>query len=103
MPKKTLVTEAHLAYLRKAVEEEVSYAAMARHIGVCTDTCKRILHKHDIVQFSGAKFIAAKPLEVVTWTRPLLFLRRHLPPPQVALLLPRLQKTKRHDLRGVIR
>lgn len=70
MPKKTLVTEAHLAYLRKAVEEEVSYAAMARHIGVCTDTCKRILHKHDIVQFSGAKFIAAKPLEVVTWTRP---------------------------------
>lgn len=72
MPRVADVTPEQVEYLRQAVERGVSYPEMARNIGVCTDTCKRYLHKHGIVEFTAAKYIVARPLHppVATWQRP---------------------------------
>jgi len=72
MPRRSEYTSDDLDYLRKAVASNVSYAAMARKLGVCVDTCKRILHKHGIVEFQGAKYVVAAPLHPTPtlWQRP---------------------------------
>lgn len=72
MPRRASYTDSDLEYLRRAVSSNVSYAEMARRIGVCVDTCKRILHKHGIVEFQGAKYVVAAPLHPSPslWQRP---------------------------------
>lgn len=71
MPKQITVTNDDLNYLRQAVSEgKTSYPEMAKRIGVCTDTCKRILHKNNIVEFTGAKYTVSRASVTETWTRP---------------------------------
>ena len=72
MPRKATVTTEHLSYLRTAVRDEVPFTVMARNVGVCVDTCKRILHKHGIMEFEAAKYVAAAPLNPppAMWSRP---------------------------------
>lgn len=83
MPRRVSVTEEHLDYLRSAVASgSISYPEMARRIGVCTDTCKRILHKHGIVEFTGAKYVVSRPIKVDTWTRPCMGCRSTEPRPR---------------------
>lgn len=69
MPKPTEPTPEQLEWLENAVEEgNVTYRAMAKHIGVCVDTLKRILHRNDIIHFDGAKYQLYP--ETVMWNRP---------------------------------
>lgn len=77
MPKPIPVTESDLDYLREAVEDGLTYRAMAKHLGVCVDTLKRILHRHDIVTFDGAKY-QLKPTYKM-WTRPCMTCKDETP------------------------
>lgn len=71
MPKRVNISPHDLAYLKRAVSQRVTYAEMAKVIGVHVDTCKRILHKSGIVEFNAAKYISTTPLhQPQTWTRP---------------------------------
>ncbi len=63
-------SEQQLAWLDEAVAKDIPYAEMARHIGCCTDTLKRILHRHSIVKFQGAKYQSRNELQGPQWTRP---------------------------------
>ena len=49
------LTERDLEWLREAHEDE-SYPAMARRIGCCVDTLKRILVREGLQDFDGAKY-----------------------------------------------
>lgn len=57
MPRKVPVTDEQLDWLRQAVEDNTPVSEMARALGVCTDTLKRILTKHKIKTFEAAKYI----------------------------------------------
>jgi len=70
MPRRANISEGQLQFLRVASAMKIPYSTMAREIGVCTDTCKRVLHKNRIVQFTGAKYIAAELPEIQMWSRP---------------------------------
>ncbi len=69
MPRPIDVGENELAYLRNAVESKTTYQRMADEIGCCVDTVKRILQRHDIAQFDGAKYAVPVETLVQTWTR----------------------------------
>jgi len=59
-------------YLEQALDYDYSYAEMAAHIGVCTDTLKRILQREGLAEFDGAKY-AISPSHsnmVEMWSRP---------------------------------
>ena len=53
MPKPTEPTPAQLEQLRADVASGKTYRQMALAMGVCVDTLKRILHRHEIVMFDG--------------------------------------------------
>lgn len=63
-----VVTDEMLVWLRAAVDGEIAYSDMAAHVGCCTDTLKRILHRHGIADFEGAKY--QKKEDVTKWKRP---------------------------------
>lgn len=67
MPKKVTITDEHMDWLR-ANHQDFSYTHMARHVGVCTDTLKRILAREGLQEFDAAKYVPA--LKVETWDRP---------------------------------
>jgi len=63
-------TEQQLEWLDDAVQRGLPYSKMATVIGCCTDTLKRILHRHGIVEFEGAKYQSRTIDKPVQWTRP---------------------------------
>lgn len=68
MSKPFEVTDDLLDWLVDAVERGTSYVYMAARVGCCTDTVKRILHRHGIKEFEGAKYAYKDPPEM--WSRP---------------------------------
>lgn len=68
MPRRTRVTNADLAWLRKNHLKK-NFQQMADHIGCCVDTLKRILVREGIQQVYGAKYQEARTKEEL-WTRP---------------------------------
>ncbi len=67
MPRHISLTDEQLSYLRDNIND-CTFTHLARHIGVCVDTLKRILARHNIKQFDGAKYVPKfKP---ATWNRP---------------------------------
>lgn len=68
MSKQTYVSEEQLAWLRAAVAANVTRRAMARYLGCCEDTARRILHRNGILEFDGAKFYSPPP--TIMWNRP---------------------------------
>lgn len=54
------------------VDEGVPYVEMARRLNINEDTLKRALHKHEIVEFEGAKYQTSRRHDVQKWTRPCL-------------------------------
>lgn len=70
MPRRVPVGESELAYLTDAVAQNITYTDMAAHIGCCVDTIKRILQRHGLAEFDGAKYQTPPASDVVMWTRP---------------------------------
>lgn len=64
------VTEQLLDWLDEAIDTEQSYQYMAAHIGCCTDTLKRILHRHGLVEYEGAKYQSLTIDPGPQWSRP---------------------------------
>lgn len=67
MSKKVKLSEDDIAWLTEH-HTRMTYHALARRFGVCTDTLKRILVRNNLQTFAGAKY-QIKP-DVVTWRRP---------------------------------
>ena len=72
--------EGQIEYLKQAITNRVPYREMAKSVGVCTDTLKRILVRHGLADFDGAKYIAPTPPK--TWQRPCLKCGRADPRPK---------------------
>jgi len=69
MPRTVNLTDADKDWLR-ANHTKQSYNSMARHVGVCSDTLKRILVREGLQEFDGAKYACSRDMHVKTWTRP---------------------------------
>lgn len=59
-----------IEWLRHQNNIGMSYKDMASHVGVCTDTLKRILHRNRIVLFDGAKYQDNRDVDLKLWSRP---------------------------------
>lgn len=73
MPRRILVTALDLDWLRKKAKKldgDALVRLTAQHFSCCIDTAKRILHRNDIIEFSGAKYQKARDAELQMWTRP---------------------------------
>lgn len=64
------VNERTLDWLDEAIDLGQSYQYMADHLGCCTDTLKRILHRHGLVEFEGAKYQSLTINPGPQWERP---------------------------------
>ena len=69
MPKHASVSPEQVEWLRNNYKK-LSYVQMAKEVGVCADTLKRILVRHGIAHFESAKFAVAMSAKVEMWTRP---------------------------------
>ncbi len=72
MGKPVVVTKDDIKYLANALKKKRPYTEMARHLGVCVDTVKRILQRESLKDFDGAKYVVALSSEnfVKMWNRP---------------------------------
>lgn len=69
MPKTVLLTDDDKVWLKQNHSKQ-SYNSMARRIGVCSDTLKRILVREGLQEFDGAKYQCSRDTNVKMWTRP---------------------------------
>jgi hypothetical protein len=69
MPKRVQLTDEQIEWLKTHCYD-LSYAEMARGIGCCSDTLKRILVRLDLKHFNGAKYAVEGGPKQHTWTRP---------------------------------
>lgn len=69
MPKKCDIQPSDIEWLR-CHHTQSTYTYMARHVGVCVDTLKRILAREGIQQFDAAKYEPAPKLSLQFWNRP---------------------------------
>lgn len=70
MPKTVHVSDADLNWLKKNHTTH-SYPDMARRIGCCVDTLKRILVREGLQEFEGAKYqVAQRNHKQAMWERP---------------------------------
>ena len=65
------LTKRQLQWLKRN-QSRRSYAEQAEHMGVSIDTLKRLLHKHGIRQFDGAKYARLPSEDAPRWKRPCL-------------------------------
>lgn len=64
------VTEEQLDWLEQAIENEISYTAMASYLGCCVDTLKRVLVRNGLTSFKGAKYAIRPDDDLPQWNRP---------------------------------
>ncbi len=69
MPRRIPLTDDNIQWLRDNFRK-VPYTKMAKHIGCCEDTLKRILARHDIQHFDAAKFEVSAASQQQMWERP---------------------------------
>jgi hypothetical protein len=69
MPRVIRVTDADLSWLQKN-HRTTNYSEMARRIGCCVDTLKRILVREGLQEFDGAKYQVRRNFEEILWSRP---------------------------------
>ncbi|WP_139117550.1 hypothetical protein [Endozoicomonas atrinae] len=67
MPRHIQLTDEQLQWLRDN-HEVLSFSELAQHMGCCVDTLKRILARHNIRHFDGAKYTPR--FNPPTWNRP---------------------------------
>jgi len=65
------LSEKDLTWLRDVHEDE-TYPAMAKRLGCCVDTLKRILVREGLQDFDGAKYQVRRRNNVTFWQRPCL-------------------------------
>jgi hypothetical protein len=69
MPRRIPTSAEQIAWLKEAKRSGTPYAEMAKVIGCCEDTLKRILVRHNIATFSSEKYNAIA-FQGATWERP---------------------------------
>jgi|ADGO01.1.fsa_nt_gi hypothetical protein len=70
MPKRIRVSPEDLDWLRNAIAEKRPLPEMAARLGCCLDTLKRILMRHGLADFPGAKYQLRRDANVQKWNRP---------------------------------
>ena len=81
MPRKVLISEENMAWLR-AEHRHHSYLAMAKRIGCCVDTLKRILVREGLQEFDGAKYQVKRAHDQDMWDRPCIVCKDTTPRPR---------------------
>jgi hypothetical protein len=82
---KSIIPLDQLDWVRQAYSDGKPLNSMARHLGVCIDTLKRFMMRHDIAYFPGAKYVlSAAHLDSTypKWSRPCLHCRSTEPRPK---------------------
>lgn len=69
MPRHTKLTEHQLVWLRENLNR-LPYTTMAKEVGVCVDTLKRILVRQGIAHFESAKYAPSQRSTLQKWNRP---------------------------------
>ncbi len=69
MPRKVSITETQVEWLREN-HDTLPYPHMAKVVGCCVDTLKRILVREGLQEFDGAKYQVSRKHKAPTWTRP---------------------------------
>ena len=84
MGKPVKVTQETLTYLANALEKKKPYTEMARHLGICVDTVKRILYREGLAEFEGAKYGIALSSDrnMKMWERPCMRCKSTKPRPK---------------------
>lgn len=70
MGKKIDLTDADIQQIKDIYETNHDPTDVANLIGCCVDTAKRILMRHSIAFFEGAKYVTSEQSRVKKWTRP---------------------------------
>lgn len=71
MPKRLHLTDDDIEWLADHYGA-IPLGQMAARYSVCIDTMKRVLMRHDIAFFDGAKYATSATSQVPTWQRPCL-------------------------------
>lgn len=82
MGKSIALTPDQLQYLKASAANNVPATVMAKHIGCCTDTLKRILMRHNIAHYDGAKYATSQTHNTKFWTRPCMICKTTKPRPK---------------------
>ena len=84
MGKPVVVTPYDIEYLTDALKDELPYTQMARRLGICVDTVKRILQREGLRDFEGAKYVVAlsSSRNIVMWDRPCIKCKNDQPRPK---------------------
>jgi IS30 family transposase len=84
MGKSVVVTKSDINYLVKALKQKLPYTEMARRLGICVDTVKRILQREGLKDFDGAKYVVSLSSSRKTelWKRPCIRCRDDQPRPK---------------------
>lgn len=69
MPRKILISDEDMTWLHEEHRHH-SYPTMAKRLGCCVDTLKRILVREGLQDFDGAKYQVKRAHSQDTWTRP---------------------------------
>jgi len=86
MPKKIRISDADMSWLRNNHNNH-TYPELAKRIGVCTDTLKRILVREGLQDFAGAKYQSSRSKKSVNhWRRPCLRCKNTNPRPRMQFL-----------------
>ncbi|WP_345199156.1 hypothetical protein [Kistimonas scapharcae] len=91
---KIIVTDDDVRWLRKH-HASLSYKAMAKHMQCCVDTLKRILARHGIEQFDGAKY--QPRLRDKTWRRPCIICKTTVVRPKNQYICTSCRNRQRRD------
>ena len=75
------ITPEQLEYLRNNFGT-LTLKSMAADIGCNVDTLKRLLVRHSIARFPGAKFVPSRASQEVFWSRPCMRCRDTTPRPR---------------------
>jgi len=96
MPRKVLITDEQVAWLH-CNHIDLSYPHMARTIGCCVDTLKRILVREGLQEFDGAKYAVNRKHDEDTWGRPCLRCKDTSPRPKNHYLCPRCRRSNGYN------
>lgn len=81
MPRKILITDERMAWLRENHDTQ-PFSTLAKEIGCCVDTLKRILMREGLAEFDGAKYAVRRDHAEAKWTRPCIGCKCSRPRPK---------------------
>jgi len=81
MPRKISVTQEDIDWLW-ANHEISSYGQIAKRLGCCVDTAKRVLARHGMQEFDSAKYVTCPSKDIEMWSRPCMGCKTKQPRPK---------------------